>query len=107
MKLFGSEFVAVNRGGGRQGGQLWGDSPQSGGNPPLAELPDLVRAEHNHGFASIDPDGIYRSYHINSTVVDAARLTRAQLDTYLAAVDRVLGNERAEAERAHFTALLV
>ncbi|KAK7932157.1 hypothetical protein PG985_002869 [Apiospora marii] len=80
-------------------------SPLSGGDPN-AQLPELVRAEHNNGFASIDPDGIYRSYHVNGTVVDAARLTQAQLDTYLAALEQVSGAERAGAERVHFNAVL-
>ncbi|KAK8131223.1 hypothetical protein PG984_007661 [Apiospora sp. TS-2023a] len=79
--------------------------PPSGGDPN-AQLPALVRAEHNNGFASIDPDGIYRSYHVNGTVVDAARLTRAQIDTYLAAVEDFAGAERAGAERVHFDAVL-
>ncbi|KAK8085562.1 hypothetical protein PG997_006833 [Apiospora hydei] len=70
--------------------------------PLNAALPNLLRAEHNYGFASVDPDGIYRSYHANGTVVDAARLTRAQLETYFAALERFAGAERTEAERPHF-----
>ncbi|KAK7943412.1 uncharacterized protein PG986_012525 [Apiospora aurea] len=58
---------------------------------PLAPLPDLMRAEHNYGFASVDLDGIYRSYHADGTVVDAARLARAQLETYFAALERFAG----------------
>ncbi|KAK8053198.1 hypothetical protein PG996_012499 [Apiospora saccharicola] len=79
--------------------------PPSGGDPHT-QLPALVRAENNNGFGSIDPDGIYRSYHVNGTVVDAARLTRAQIDTYLAAVEDFAGAERAGAERVHFDAVL-
>lgn len=39
-------------------------------------------------------------------MVDAARLTRAQLDTYLAALEQFAGAERAGAERVHFDAIL-
>jgi hypothetical protein len=75
----------------------------------LPNFPDLIRAAgYAHGFASVDRDGVYRSYHVDGHVLDAARLSRAQLNTYLDALEgAVTAGEYDEvqlaADRVHFS----
>jgi hypothetical protein len=38
---------------------------------------------------NVDPDGVYRAYLANGTVVDAVRLTGANIATFLSAVESV------------------
>lgn len=52
----------------------------------LADFPQLSRDAQGHSFMHVDSDGVYRSYHANGTVLDAARLDSAQIDTWIAAI---------------------
>ncbi|KAK7752904.1 hypothetical protein SLS62_005063 [Diatrype stigma] len=52
----------------------------------LADFPQLSRDARGHSFMHVDSDGVYRSYHANGTVLDAARLNSSQIDTWLAAI---------------------
>ncbi|KAK8098875.1 uncharacterized protein PG998_012116 [Apiospora kogelbergensis] len=74
-------------------------------------FPDLARAELGRGFSHVDRDGVYRSYHATEgRVVDAARLSRAQLDAYLAALEGAVAAGQYDAaqlaaDRVHFAAV--
>lgn len=52
----------------------------------LSDFPKLKVAADRIGFSSIDVDGVYRSYDVKGTVVDAARLSKSQIATYLMAI---------------------
>lgn len=66
---------------------------------PLAYLPKLKGLDGHAGFEFVDPDGVYRTYIANGTVIDAARLTAAQIQTWIDAraphLSEVEGNQRA------------
>ncbi|KAM0704339.1 hypothetical protein Q7P35_008573 [Cladosporium inversicolor] len=50
---------------------------------PLADFPKLTGLDSRPGFASLDPDGVYRAYLADGTIVDAARLTSDQIQTWV------------------------
>jgi hypothetical protein len=47
-------------------------------------MPALIRPVS--GFMNVDIDGVYRSYEATGTVLDAARLSKAQINIWLAAI---------------------
>ena len=51
------------------------------------------------GFAHVDPDGVYRAYLADGTIVDAARLTSEQVQTFVNARAPHLSEEDAAKER--------
>lgn len=51
------------------------------------------------GFAHVDPDGVYRAYLADGTIVDAARLTSEQFQTFVNARAPHLSEEDAAKER--------
>ena len=68
----------------------------------MAEFPKLVTAKDGYGFWNVDVDGVYRSYHSNGTVLDAARLTEDQINTYLSAINGVLSETEFAEKQALF-----
>lgn len=57
------------------------------------------------GFASVDPDGVYRAYLWDGTVVDAARLTSDQVQIWIDARAPHLSEADATKERHLFTGI--
>jgi hypothetical protein len=55
------------------------------------------------GFASVDPDGVYRAYLTDSTIVDAARLTSDQVQTWIHVWAPLLSDVDTAKEREHYT----
>lgn len=51
------------------------------------------------GFTHVDPDGVYRAYLADGTIVDAARLTSEQVQTFVDARAPHLSEEDAARER--------
>lgn len=47
-------------------------------------MPSLIKPVS--GFLNVDIDGVYRSYEATGTVLDAARLSKAQINIWLAAI---------------------
>ncbi len=45
-------------------------------------LPKLFYEPKSHGFINLDRDGVLRSWSDNGTVLDAAKLTQPQIDSY-------------------------
>jgi hypothetical protein len=70
---------------------------------PLAEFPQLTGFDGRPGFASVDPDGVYRAYLADGTIVDAARLTAEQVQTWIDARAPHLSEEDAAKERELYT----
>ncbi len=50
----------------------------------------------------MDADGVYRSYQANGTVVDAARLSKAQINTWLALAEGHLSDTQFAEKQALF-----
>jgi hypothetical protein len=55
------------------------------------------------GFASADPDGVYRAYLADGTIIDAARLTSDQVQTWVDARAPHLSEGDAAKERQLYT----
>ncbi|OIW34635.1 hypothetical protein CONLIGDRAFT_688530 [Coniochaeta ligniaria NRRL 30616] len=55
-----------------------------GTDQALTSMPSLIRPVS--GFLNVDIDGVYRSYEATGTVLDAARLSKAQINIWLAAI---------------------
>jgi hypothetical protein len=70
---------------------------------PLADFPQLTGFNDRPGFASADPDGVYRAYLANGTIIDAARLTSEQVQTWVNARAPYLSAEEAMKERELYT----
>lgn len=65
----------------------------------MADLPKLKGLDGHAGFEFVDPDGVYRTYIANGTVIDAARLTAAQIQTWIDARAPHLSEAEAAKER--------
>lgn len=65
---------------------------------PLADFPKLTGLDGRPGFASVDPDGVYRAYLADGTIVDAARLTADQVQTWVDARAPLLTEDDAAKE---------
>ncbi|KAM0718423.1 hypothetical protein Q7P37_005493 [Cladosporium fusiforme] len=72
---------------------------------PLADFPKLTGFDGRPGFASVDPDGVYRAYLADGTVVDAARLTSDQVQTWIDARAPLLSEADATKERQLYTGI--
>jgi hypothetical protein len=70
---------------------------------PLADLPKSTGFNGRPGFAMVDPDGVYRAYLEDGTIVDAARLTSEQVQTFVDARAPSLSEEDANRERQVYT----
>jgi hypothetical protein len=70
---------------------------------PLADLPKLTGFNGRDGFAMVDPDGVYRAYLADGTIVDAARLTSEQVQTFVDARAPFQSEEEAAKERQLYT----
>jgi len=70
---------------------------------PLADFPKLTGWDGRPGFASVDPDGVYRAYLGDGTIVDAARLTSEEVQTWIDARAPLLSAEDAAKERELYT----
>lgn len=66
----------------------------------FADFPSLSGLKNDIGIFYVDPDGVYRAYLVNGTVVDAKRLTRDQIDIWLNARASQLPTAQAEEEHA-------
>lgn len=66
---------------------------------PLADFPKLTGFKGQAGFAHVDPDGVYRAYLADGMIVDAARLTSEQVQTFVDARAPHLPEEDAARER--------
>lgn len=78
---------------------------QGGEGNPLASFPMLsIKPEDDLAFMNPDYDGVYRAYLVDGTVIDAARLSNVQIETYLSVMEDSgeLSEERVAAERAAF-----
>jgi hypothetical protein len=69
---------------------------------PLESFPTLQGFGYHPAFASVDPDGVYRAYLADGAVVDAARLTPEQIQTWIDARAPLLDTTAAEKERATY-----
>jgi len=69
----------------------------------LADFPQFSVFDGRPGFASVDPDGVYRAYLADGTVVDAARLTSDQIQTWIDARAPHLSESDAAKERQLYT----
>lgn len=70
---------------------------------PLAGFPKLTGFDGRPGFAFADPDGVYRAYLADGTVIDAARLTPDQVQTWIDARAPRLSASDAAKERQLYT----
>jgi len=70
---------------------------------PLVGFPKLTGLDGRPGFAFADPDGVYRAYLADGTVVDAARLTADQIQTWVDARAPHLSEDDATKERQLYT----
>jgi hypothetical protein len=70
---------------------------------PLADFPQLTGFDGRPGFASVDPDGVYRAYLADGTIVDAARLTSDQVQTWVDVRAPHLSESDAAKERELYT----
>lgn len=70
---------------------------------PLADFPKLTGFDGRPGFAYADPDGVYRAYLGDGTIVDAARLTSDQVQTWIDARAPQLSKADAAEERELYT----
>ncbi|KAK5692280.1 hypothetical protein LTR17_025409 [Elasticomyces elasticus] len=66
---------------------------------PFEGFPKLSGLDGRLGMANLDPDGVYRLYLANGTVIDAARLTVAQIQTWVDVRAPFLTEADAKAER--------
>lgn len=66
---------------------------------PLADFPKLTGFNGRDGFAMVDPDGVYRAYLADGTIVDAARLTADEVQTFVDARAPSQSEEEAAKER--------
>ncbi|KAK7732405.1 hypothetical protein SLS63_005083 [Diaporthe eres] len=69
---------------------------------PLANFPILSFPEATRGFWNVDNDGIYRAYLANGTIVDAARLSKEQIQTYIYAIEGHVSQAEFDAKKAIF-----
>ena len=67
------------------------------------DFPKLTGFDGRPGFAFADPDGVYRAYLADGTVVDAARLTPDQIQTWVDARAPHLSESDAAKERELYT----
>ena len=67
------------------------------------DFPKLTGFDGRPGFAFADPDGVYRAYLADGTVVDAARLTPEQIQTWVDARAPHLPESDAAEERLLYT----
>ncbi|KAI7778226.1 hypothetical protein LA080_002491 [Diaporthe eres] len=72
---------------------------------PLASFPILSFPEATRGFWNVDNDGIYRAYLANGTIVDAARLSKEQIQTYISAIEGHVSQAEFDAKRAIFASV--
>lgn len=70
---------------------------------PLVDFPKLTGFDGRPGFASVDPDGVYRAYLADGTIVDAARLTSDQVQIFIDARAPHLSEADATKERQLYT----
>ena len=70
---------------------------------PLVDFPKLTGFDGRPGFAFADPDGVYRAYLADGTVIDAARLTAEQIQTWVDARAPHLSEDDAAKERQLYT----
>jgi hypothetical protein len=70
---------------------------------PLADFPKLTGFDCCPGFAMVDSDGVYRAYLADGTIVDAARLTSEQVQTFVDARAPFQSEEEAAKERQLYT----
>ncbi|KAK5674380.1 hypothetical protein LTS10_012964 [Elasticomyces elasticus] len=66
---------------------------------PFEGFPKLSGLDGRVGMANLDPDGVYHLYLADGTVVDAARLTLAQIQTWVDVRAPFLTEADANAER--------
>ncbi|KAK4888743.1 hypothetical protein LTR27_012390 [Elasticomyces elasticus] len=66
---------------------------------PFEGFPKLSGLDGRLGMANLDPDGVYRLYLADGKVVDAARLTAAQIQTWVDVRAPFLSKADANAER--------
>lgn len=67
------------------------------------DFPKLTGFDGRPGFAFADPDGVYRAYLADGTVVDAAHLTPDQIQTWVNARAPHLPESDAAKERLLYT----
>jgi hypothetical protein len=70
---------------------------------PLADFPKLTGFDCRPGFAMVDPDGVYRAYLADGTIVDAVRLTADEVQTFVDARAPFMSEEEAAKERQLYT----
>ncbi|KAK5704362.1 hypothetical protein LTR97_003380 [Elasticomyces elasticus] len=76
-----------------------GKQPAIATTNSLEGYPKLSGLDGRVGMANLDPDGVYRLYLANGTVVDAARVTLAQIQTWVDVRAPYLSEADANAER--------
>lgn len=76
---------------------------QDGIAASLVDFPKLTGFDGRPGFASVDPDGVYRAYLADGTIVDAARLTVDQIQSWIVARAPHLSEDEAAKERQLYT----
>lgn len=65
-------------------------------------MPSLIDADDYHSFVILDTDGVLRSWAANGTVLDAARLDKAQVAKYISMRKGFVPPERTGWELATF-----